>query len=126
MPEQQSLGFHAKIWNYFGQSMLFGAMEETKPRQDRVKTMFTLNPQAGSKQPIQEAGKDQHKIKTANQASIAKREELSWKEWTTGPRADSFRYQIRFLKCREKTADNLKEQVQWIVAEKANWLKKKR
>lgn len=31
---------------------------------------------------------------------------------------------IQFQKCLEKIAGNLKEQLHWMVAEKANWLQK--
>lgn len=49
-------------------------------------------PQAASKELIKEAEEVQHKRKkTANQESTAKREESSWEEWTTRPRADCFK-----------------------------------
>ena len=51
--------------------------------------MLLINPQAGSKEPAKEAGEDQHKLKTANQASTAKRRaELGGVD--TRPRAERF------------------------------------
>lgn len=46
--------------------------------------MLVVNNQAGSKEPMKEGGKDQNKIKTSNQASVAPREELGWEQRTTG------------------------------------------
>lgn len=74
-----------------GQSVLFEAVEEMKPQARQRKKNLTRNPQAGSKEPLRESGKDQYTIKTANQAGTAKKEELSWEEWPPGPRGGCFR-----------------------------------
>ena len=88
----------------------------------KKKKMLIVNNQAGSKEPMKEGGKDQNKIKTSNQASIAPREELGWEQWTTGK---GLLEPNKALQASWKTADNLREQVQWTVAEKDNWLKEK-
>lgn len=79
--------------------------------------LIIMHPQAESKEPIKEAGKDQRKRKTANQESICQEERVKLGKVDNRAKCRSLQA-TRFSKCDDKSAGNLKGQVQWTVAEK--------